>query len=139
MNKRFVDTYNYKLTPARMEPISNLKSETVKDETYTIRQLVERAQQGLYPVTARESVWSENPNIDDYDLEKVHRMDLAEKQEVMEQTRERVQQLQDDLEQHKLNIRAQQERYAKQQEDIQKEKFLLWTKNNSINKQDQKS
>lgn len=123
----FVSIYGYTLTKKRMEKVNTQKSETVKGQTYTIRQLVERAANGLIPVL-KESVWSENPHLNDHDLEKVSRMDLAEKQEIMEQTRERVHNLKAALEEQQAKVAEMQKKNAAQQEALQKEKFMLWQK-----------
>lgn len=47
--------------------INNLPSMTVPDQSYTVRDLLERFTTGVLPVSSRTPVYSDNPDFDNYD------------------------------------------------------------------------
>lgn len=106
-----------------MEKTSKKPSMTVVGQTYTIRQLVERAQLGFYPGTTREGIWAPEEDIDSQDLEKFQHLDLAEKQEILEQTRESVIQLSEQMEETRKKIADMRTKAAAQQEEYMLEKL----------------
>lgn len=76
---------------------------TVPDETMTIRQIVEKNIRGQrIPETLyRDPVYQADADHDSYDLEKVPKLDLAEKDEIRHEVKERIHQFEKDLEREK--------------------------------------
>lgn len=61
-------------------------SKTIPNETYTIRELLNKHTSGLMPEVGNEPIWQEEASHDSPDLQKLHRLDIVEKQ--IEQTRQ---------------------------------------------------
>ena len=59
--------------------VFTLPSETIPDQTLTIRQILDRHSRGL-PMDVKEQIWDENPDLDDTFIDP-RRMDLVERQE----------------------------------------------------------
>lgn len=78
--------YKYELKKADMEtPIG--KSMAVPDDSYTIKEILERHANGMIPAIGKDGMYDEDPDHDDIDLGELNRSDLAEKHEILEQTR----------------------------------------------------
>lgn len=120
--QKFRPTYGWSLTKNDKEKPTG-PSLTIVDETYTIKELVIRAQQGFYPVQAKQAIWAPEEDIDAIDLEKLTKMDLAEKEVILEQTRERVHKLQEEVKTKKSLIAEMQQKHAAQTEEIMLEKL----------------
>lgn len=131
----FRTQYNFKLAGRDVEKKMG-KSQTIKDETYTIRQLVERSQNGFYPGSIKESIWDPNPSHSSQDLEKLHHLDLSQKHEILQQTRENVLIMVDALESHKKKVKNLQKQAADQAEAIMLEKLAL--RNQQLQKEQDK-
>lgn len=65
------------------------KSLTVPDDSYTIRQIIERSQNGLPVNVGHEAGYpfEENNDFDSHDIESIQRMDLSEQYEKLEEIR----------------------------------------------------
>lgn len=120
---KFVTPYNYKLTKENMEKESKKPSLTVVGQTYTIRELVERASLGYYPASTKEGIWAPEEDIDSQDLEKFQNLDLSEKHEILQQTRENVLHLAEAMEETKKKISDLRTKVAAQQEEYLLEKL----------------
>lgn len=71
------------------------KSETLPNQSLTIGQILEKYVRGVpVDVVQRQSIWSE---IDGYDLEKINRLDFAEKAAFEAELRTAAQSIYDDL------------------------------------------
>lgn len=82
---------NYELKSEFMEHPKG-KSMAVPDDSYTIRELIERFQNGI-PLSQHmgnfdENVEGEEADHDDQDLEKFNKMDIAEQSEILREARE---------------------------------------------------
>jgi len=77
---------------------------TIFNEAYTIRQVIEKFSQGLDLGQHREGVFTENATHDDYDYNQLLSLDLAERDEIINQERQKQIQLNERL----VEIRAEQ-------------------------------
>lgn len=82
--------YNFVLTKEDMET-STMKSLTVPDETYTVKEILEKSKNGLIPSLSGKAFYMENEmDHEDDDLDKFNRSDMQEKAEILERARETV-------------------------------------------------
>lgn len=112
---KFRKIYPFVMTIADKEKPTG-PSQTVIDETYTVRELVTRANQGFYPVQPKPGVWDPDANLDSHDLEKVQHLTLAEKQEIINQTKSDVERMNKDIEDSKVKIAELQKKQQAQHE-----------------------
>lgn len=87
----FTTPYNY--TQEQGE-VNNDPSETIPNETYTIRELLEKHTRGVLPHGIhREGIYDENASLDSLDLPQTRQLDLVEQSQLIEQTKKTVDQL----------------------------------------------
>lgn len=89
-------------------------SETIQDDSYTIKDLLEKHTKGIDLGLGKVPQYAEDATHDDVDMEKFNNMDHNEKHEVAEQQRERMRELKLLQDQKKKNKA---DRLAKEQQD----------------------
>lgn len=94
--KKFSTPWNYTFKDATPEKKVGI-SQTVKGESYSIRDLMVKNQSGNLPPILRNAQYSENPDFDSNDLEEIMRMDLNQKHELLDIVRNNVQNLNNEL------------------------------------------
>lgn len=86
--------------------VNNLPSLTIPNETYTIRELLEKHTRGVMPDIAMEGTYGEEePDFDSPDLNQIHQMDLYDVQEHLTKTKKLIEQLDENYksQQHKAS------------------------------------
>jgi len=78
-------------------------SMTVPDESYTIKELVQRHSQGLPAQVGLNGEYDEDPTHEDHDKRELINLDLAEKQEIIEQQKLLQEELKKSMELKKAN------------------------------------
>lgn len=93
-------------------------SKTIPNETYTIRELLNKHTSGIMPDVQRNPIYSENASHDDLDLQKANRLDIVEKQQLQTQQLDIITQLDEILTKSKLerDKKIEQQKLAKQPE-----------------------
>lgn len=89
-------SHTFKLERKDMEHNSGV-SMTVPNETYTIKELVERFSKGMDPSISRLAHGDEDPDIDSPDFREVLNMDFAEAQQYQEHLKARSAEIQQTL------------------------------------------
>ncbi|WNK13216.1 MAG: hypothetical protein [Microvirus sp.] len=87
---RLRSTLFYRLTRKDMETPRGV-SLTVQDDAYTVRDLYDKFTRGIDMGLDRSVSWSEDPDHDDHDLEKLPGHDLVERQELLAEQKRKVQ------------------------------------------------
>ena len=81
------------------------KTLTIPDASYTIRELLDRHSRGMATEigNAPQYPFDKDMDHDDVDLEELARMDMAERQKIVEETKERIRNLKGNLEEDRQN------------------------------------
>lgn len=61
-------------------------TQTIEDDTYSIRELVERFTKGQYPLVQKQGIYDEDPDHDSEDLSALTRKDIFEQQQYIGDT-----------------------------------------------------
>lgn len=110
--RKVLNQYTFKLKAQHKEKTRN-PSLTVKGETYTIKELLEKHTRGIDPNIERNQIWQEDPNHDSIDLHKSAQLDIVEQAEQILNNKTRI----SDLE----TLQKEQKLSKKQQAKLQKE------------------
>lgn len=87
MKKTFTNHYNYK--PGRGNEVPQGVSLTVPDQSYSIRDILEKYTRGIAPLVAKEPIYDDDPDINNPDpLE--NPLDITDVQEALNNTNERI-------------------------------------------------
>lgn len=102
--KRFNSNYDIQKCKTNVENVSS-KSETVPNQSRTVREVMKRYASGNPPAIAKQPIWNQHPTFDSYerDLEK---MDLVEALELKERMSERL----EEIKEQQKEIKAQEEK-----------------------------
>lgn len=100
--RRLVKHHTFVLLDSHCESFVGHVSKTVPDETYTLREIVQRFRRGqpTDPGMMREGTYDPDPSHDNPDLEKVHGMDLYDKAEFVDSLRSSVKEAEDKVKVH---------------------------------------
>lgn len=82
---------------------------TIPNETYTIRELLNKHTSGIMPEVANQPIWQEEASHDSPDLQKLDRLDIVEKQIERERQTNIIDQL-DEIVQEQRKLREQKQR-----------------------------
>lgn len=107
--KKFKTEYNQGEFPDKGE-VNELPSKTKPEQAFTMSEMLRRISQGL-PLTGQK-VPVYDPDDQDYLLPDIDRMDLAERQTLLEETKAEVERLRAELNQKAAEKRAEQKREA---------------------------
>lgn len=88
-------------------------SETVPDQTMSIRTILDRYARGL-PLDVKVPVWDENADLDDI-IPNPNQLDLSERQEFAELARQELQQIKE-----KLNTKNKKQKTGKETDEVTK-------------------
>lgn len=127
-------TQNYKPRKQDRETIKG-KSLTVPDDSYTIREIIERSQNG-FPVDIKADAGYPFENQDDFeadDIEAIQRMDLAEQHETLQRIRAKRQDLEEELKTKKSDKKAKELEQLKKEEESKKAEIEEISKKNASN------
>lgn len=87
---RFLAPHEFVFDPGIHCEHSQGVSMTVPDESYSVRELLEKFTQGTLGPIQKQPLFDEGVNFDSDDLEKIAHMDLVDKAEVMAAIQERI-------------------------------------------------
>jgi len=88
-------------------------SETVPDQTMSIRTILDRYARGL-PLDVKVPIWDENADLDDI-IPNPNQLDLSERQEFAEQARQELEQIK-----QKLNTKGKKQKTGKETDEVTK-------------------
>lgn len=82
--------YNFKLKNEHKEKIKG-KSQTVVGKAYTIKELLERHTRGYFPEDVyREAHYQEDANHESVDFQKIQRLDIVDKKQIIQNNQETI-------------------------------------------------
>lgn len=106
MKRKWIHAGEFKLTKSNMEKVRG-KSQTIENDSYTVRELLEKHTQGIHPAVSKKETTSEqNATFDDLDLEKVTDMDMVETEEISKEYLQKI----EDLNQQKAEAETKKEK-----------------------------
>lgn len=89
---------------------------TIPNETYTIRELLNKHTSGIMPNVERKAIYQEDVSHDSLDLQKVQRMDYTDKESIFAQQTDLIEQ----LEQQQKELKKEREQLAQTRENEEK-------------------
>lgn len=111
--------YNY--TPEKGETYKS-KSQTIPNQTYSIRELLQKHTRGIMPLVEHQPTWADNPDFDSPDLNEIANMDIVDKKNYALQHKQSIIDTVDTIKQKQADKKDQAQKQA--QRDTNAEKLI---------------